>query len=132
MTLLEKAREHWRENLRVIEASDDLYFVGPPPDRSESCRRCRLSSCAGCLLDVYWFSAGLVSISSEDCVLCETYGCNGCRGCPVSEATGVSGCGYTPYYEVQALLITRAPRLQVRDAVKKMVDFLDGLEDPEL
>lgn len=37
------------------------------------------------------------AIRSEDCPLCRMFAASGCRGCPVSAATGRDLCDGTPY-----------------------------------
>ncbi len=50
---------------------------------------------------------------AHNCPLCDLFFCAGeCEGCPVSEFTGISGCGMTPYG-------TWASHLAVDHGIKK-------------
>ena len=74
-----------------------------------------------------------VSVSGEDCALCNVFVGGGCHGCPVMERTGQRGCNGTPYYRAQDAFFAwrKDPTLAARDAwrvaAQAMLDFLRSL-----
>ena len=116
MTLLEKAREHWRDNLQIVLTSGPNWVSLP-----------WRSSCT------YEFSGGVVNIGCDACALCHKYKspealCS--MKCAVRNRTGSSVCKGSPWEDVHEALAGNN-RARVISAMQRMVDFLDGLEDPE-
>ena len=81
-----------------------------------------------------------VSLSANDCSLCELFFQVDCRGCPVSNETLKKKCGGTPYYAVENAL--KAMRFETLETIKKNdliitlhykmqaeMDFLKGLKE---
>ena len=67
--------------------------------------------------------------SDTDCALCGLFNNKQyhCRGCPVFERTGQTGCDGTPYWD----WVSAATAPQRRKAAKRELDFLISLRDPE-
>lgn len=65
----------------------------------------------------------------SDCPLCTLFFMNSCKGCPVSEASGVTNCDNTPYNNVVNLkpLSSEPVRPALKDAIEREVAFLKSL-----
>jgi hypothetical protein len=104
IALLEKALEHWYDNLR---AAKEIRYE----DIEIGCEECPLC-------DEYNTPLGF--IDPPDDVLC--------LGCPVAEKTGIGACLNTPWGDVRYMLMGEGGSgKDLENAIQVEIDFLDGL-----
>lgn len=74
-----------------------------------------------------------VSTDVSACALCDLYYSNGCKGCPVSENTGKTRCGGTPYFAARAALVDWGFNLGEKntfiEACQRQIDYLESLRN---
>jgi len=77
-----------------------------------------------------------VSVSSDECSLCNRFLTEHCDGCPIAEITGIPGCAGTPYdecfsahrdWEIDIDDKQRADDFKLK--ANEMIEFLESLRD---